>query len=82
MFQRQIANDVHVDEERFRVEPIGDRVVQAAREVKFHAVREVPAVREFKPENCVALGGDSVQDGRIRGRTGVRLDVGVRRAKQ
>ncbi len=55
---------------------VGDDVVEAAREVDLHAVREVSALVERETEERVAGAGDRVQDGRVRRRARVRLDVG------
>lgn len=71
------ADVVVVDLERLGVDAVRDGVVDAAGEVEFHAVGQVTAVRELEAEDRVAGRRDGVQDGRVRGRTRVRLHVGV-----
>ena len=75
VLQRLVAHDVHVDEERLRVDSVGGGVVQLAGEVELHAVGEVPAVGEFHAEDGVAGSGDRGEDRGVGGGAGVRLHV-------
>ena len=76
------ADVLHVDEHGVGVDPVGDGVVELAREVELHAVGEVAAVREFEAEDRVAGLRDRGEDGGVGARAGVRLDVGVRGAEE
>ena len=73
---------VHVDQTRLGVDAVGDDVVEAAREVDLHAVREVAALVEREAQDGVARPGDRVQHGRVRGGAGVGLHVGELRTEQ
>ena len=67
---------VHVDDRGLGVDAVRDDVVEPAREVDLHAVREVPAVVERQAEQGVAGARDGVQHGGVGGCPGVRLHVG------
>ena len=73
---------VHVDQQALAVDVVGDRVVELAREVELHPVRQVPAVVEGEAEEGVARLHQRGVDGVVRLRSGVRLDVGVLGAEQ
>ena len=68
---------VHVDQRALAIHLVGGDVVQAARDVDLHPVREVAAVRELEPEDRVARLEQRVVDGDVRLRARVRLHVDV-----
>ena len=82
VLQRLLADDVHVDPERLRVDAVRRHLVEPATEVDLHAVRQVAAVRELEAEDAVALPDERVHRGRVGLGAGVRLDVRVGRAVQ
>ena len=73
---------VHVDEVRVRADLVGRDVVELARHVELHPVREVAAVREREAHDAVARLEQRVEDLRVGLRAGVRLDVRVLGAEQ
>jgi hypothetical protein len=79
---RDALDLVHVDPVVSRRDLVRRDVVQPARHVDLHAVREVAAVREREAEDRVARLQQRVVDGRVGLRAGVRLDVDVVGAEQ
>ncbi len=76
------TNNVHVDTERLRVDPVGVCLVELAREVELHPVGEVSTVGELEAEDLVAGLRDCGEDGGVGGCSRVRLHVGVCGAEQ
>lgn len=60
-----VAHDVHVDQEGLGIDAVGDRVVELAREVELHAVREMAAVAELETQDGVTGAGDRRKHGRV-----------------
>ena len=79
---RHARDRVHVDQARLGVDLVGRDVVEAAREVDLHAVREVAAVGEREAHDRVPGLQQRVVDRRVRLRARVRLDVGVLGAEE
>jgi hypothetical protein len=73
---------VHVDPARLAVDLVGRDVVQPARDVDLHPVREVAAVGQREAHQRVAGLEQRVVDGGVGLRAGVRLDVRVLGAEQ
>ena len=71
-----------VDQARFRVDPVGDDVVQPARDIDLHPVGEVTAVGQLEPHERVAWVKQGHVDGGVGLSTRVGLDVGVLGAEQ
>jgi len=65
-----------------RVKTVGDRMVELAGEVGRRAVREVPAVVESHAHDRVAWVGEGGDGGIVGLCAGVRLHVGIARAKE
>ena len=79
---REPLDLLHVDEVVLLAHLVADDLVELARHVQLHAVREVAAVRELHPEDRVARVAQRHVDGVVRLRAGVRLDVRVVGAEQ
>ena len=73
---------VHVDEVRLRRHLVRGDLVELARDVDLHPVREVAAVRQREAHHRVARVEQRVVDGGVRLGAGVRLHVGVVGAEQ
>ncbi len=80
--ERPLAHRIHVDARRIGIHAVRVRVVELAREVELHAVREVAALVESEAEDAVAGRCNRAQHSRVRLGTGVRLHIRVRRAEQ
>ncbi len=78
----ETAHLVHVDDRGLGVDAVRDDVVETAREVDLHAVRQVAALVEGETEQRVAGARDRVQHRSVGGGAGVRLDVGELGAEQ
>ena len=73
---------VHVDQAGLRIDLVGRDVVEPARDVQLHPVRQVPAVRQREAHDGVARIEQGVVDGSVRLRSRVRLDVRMLGAEQ
>ncbi len=80
--EREPLDLVHVDEVGLRADLVGRDVVELPRDVELHPVREMAAVREREAHDPVARVEQRVEDLRVGGRPGVRLDVRVLGAEQ
>ena len=67
---------------RLRAHLVGGDVVELARDVELHPVREVAAVREREAHDPVARIQQGQEHLGVRGRAGVRLDVRVLGAEE
>ena len=76
------THHVHVDEEGLGVDAVRHDVVELAREVELHAVREVATVRKLEAEDLVARLSDRGEHRGVRLRARVGLDVRVLGTKQ
>ena len=73
---------VEIDAVRVARHAVADEVIELARDVELHAVRQVAAVGQVEPQHGVArLDGREV-DGQVGLAAGVRLHVGVLGAEQ
>ena len=77
MLVSELAHNVHVDEESFRVNTVCNRVVDLAGEVQLHTVREVTTVSKLKTKDGVARLCNGVKYCSVCRCTRVRLNVGV-----
>ncbi len=80
--ERLLAHDIHVDPRRLGVDAVGVRLVELAREVQLHAVREVAAVGQLETQDAVARFRDRGQHGGVGARPRVGLHVGELRPEQ
>ncbi len=77
MLVRQGGQPVEVDAMRVRADAVADEMVELARDVQPHAVRQVAAVGKVEPQHGVARLQECEVDRRVGLGTGVRLDVGM-----
>ena len=82
MLAGELGHLIHIDQVVVARNPICDNVVQLAREVQPHSVREVSAAVKRKPEDGVARLEQCMHDRGVGLRTGVRLHVRELRAEQ
>lgn len=77
-----LAHLVHIDAVIFLGDAVGVHLVQLAREVQAHTVREVTAVREIQAEQLLARAHQRHQHRGIGLRTRVRLHVRILRPEE